>query len=254
MDFSVKGQTIRVTVPGWAGLEARVSERLAQRRGFALATMNLDHLVKLHQSAAFRQAYMAHDLVTADGNPVVWMSKLAGRPVTLIPGSDAIRPIAAIAARQGVPVALVGSDDATLRGARSVLEREIRDLRIVHLHAPEMDFEPDGADARAALEAVDASGARLCFVALGAPKQELFSALGRTVAPSVGFVSIGAGLDFIAGTQPRAPLWVRRIAAEWLWRALRDPQRLAMRYVRCFGILPGQMIRALWMRLTVPRM
>ena len=98
MQFTIKGQTIKVNVPTWATLEARVSERLAQRKGFALATINLDHLVKLRASAEFRRAYSAQDLITADGNPIVWMSRLAGRQVSLIPGSDAILPLARIAA------------------------------------------------------------------------------------------------------------------------------------------------------------
>jgi UDP-N-acetyl-D-mannosaminuronic acid transferase (WecB/TagA/CpsF family) len=52
-------------------------------------------------------------------------------------------------------------------------------------------------------------------------------------------VSIGAGLDFIAGHQTRAPLWVRRIAMEWLWRMLTNPRRLTRRYLDCILILPG---------------
>ena len=55
----------------------------------------------------------------------------------------------------------------------------------------------------------------------------------------MGFVSIGAGLDFLAGSQTRAPAWVRAIAMEWLWRMLANPRRLALRYLRCALILPG---------------
>jgi UDP-N-acetyl-D-mannosaminuronic acid transferase (WecB/TagA/CpsF family) len=60
----------------------------------------------------------------------------------------------------------------------------------------------------------------------------------------MGFASIGAGLDFIAGKQPRAPLWVRRLALEWLWRALSSPRRMLPRYARCVAILPGLMREA----------
>ena len=70
MDFRISGERISVNVPTWAVLQARVAERLAQRQGFALATLNLDHLVKLRASPLFRSAYAAQDLVTADGNPI----------------------------------------------------------------------------------------------------------------------------------------------------------------------------------------
>ncbi|WP_375259164.1 WecB/TagA/CpsF family glycosyltransferase [Citreimonas sp.] len=248
MDFTAAGQTVRVTVPNWAALEARVTERLAQRRGFALATLNLDHLVKLRQSAAFRQAYAAHDLVTADGNPIVWAARLAGRPIALVPGSDAVLPLARVAARQGVPVALVGATSETLAAAKAALERDARDIDVVLCIAPPMGFDPEGPGGDEVLQQVAASGARLCFIALGAPRQEMLAARGRVLAPQVGFASVGAGLDFIAGTQRRAPVWARRLSVEWLWRALSDPRRLAGRYARCVAILPGQLAMAVVQR------
>lgn len=248
MEFSFSGQKVTVNLPNWAALEARVAERLAQKRGFALATINLDHLVKLRGSQAFRNAYAAQDFVTADGNPIVWLSRLAGKPVSLIPGSDAILPIARIAARQGVTVALVGTTDPALSAARSYLEREVRDLSVAYVKSPAMGFDPAGEDARSILNDIAASGARLCFVALGAPKQEAFAALGREVAPEVGFVSIGAGLDFFAGTQTRAPAWARKFALEWAWRMLTSPRRLIPRYAQCLVILPGQALRAILQR------
>ena len=55
----------------------------------------------------------------------------------------------------------------------------------------------------------------------------------------MGFLSVGAGLDFVAGTQARAPALVRALAAEWLWRLVTDPRRLARRYASCLAILPG---------------
>lgn len=249
MEFTIAGQTIAVNIQSWAALEARVSERLAKRRGFALATINLDHLVKLRSSAAFRQAYAAQDMVCADGNPIVWMARLAGRPVALIPGSEAILPLARIAARQGIGVALFGSNDASLAGAKQYLEREVRDLTVVCCIAPPMGFDPTGPEAEALLKEVEASGASLCFVALGAPKQEQLAATGRRVTPQIGFASIGAGLDFFAGTQTRAPDWARRFALEWLWRALSSPRRLGPRYLKCIAILPGQMLRAALLRM-----
>lgn len=249
MDFHINNHTIAVNVPTWAALEARVAERLAQRKGFALATINLDHLVKLKNSTTFCEAYAAQDFVVADGNPIVWISRLAGRPVSLVPGSEAILPLARIAARQGVGLGLFGSTQPVLQAAKAYLEREVRDLKVVSCIAPPMGFDPHSEDAKALLQEMQNDGVGLCFLALGAPKQEMLAAQGRDTVPSMGFVSIGAGLDFFAGTQKRAPVWVRRIAMEWLWRMLGNPRRLVGRYMQCFAILPGQMMRALKLRL-----
>jgi UDP-N-acetyl-D-mannosaminuronic acid transferase (WecB/TagA/CpsF family) len=64
----------------------------------------------------------------------------------------------------------------------------------------------------------------------------------------VGFASVGAGLDFIAGHQTRAPEWWRRFALEWLWRTVSSPRRLLPRYAACAAILPGQVLAALRLR------
>lgn len=250
MQFSIEDQPIRVNVPNWAVLEARVRERLAQRRGFALATLNVDHIVKLREHAAFRVAYAQQDFVVADGHPIVWLSHLAGRPVSLLPGSELILPLSRIAAAQGVPVALLGSTGPVLEAARQYMEREVRDLRVVSCISPPMGFDPRGADAEAMLHEIADSGARLCFVALGAPRQEILCAFARRVVPELGLASIGAGLDFFAGAQNRAPVWVRQFAMEWLWRMLANPRRLGLRYLKCLAVLPGQVLRAAALRLV----
>ena len=221
------------------GLMADIERHLRARKGFALATLNLDHIVKLRSDAAFRAAYLGQTHVVADGNPIVWLSRMAGRQVELIPGSDNTRPLVALAARTGTPLAFLGSTEETLAAAGAVLQAEHPGLEIAAAIAPPFGFDPEGETAAAALAQIEASGAGMCLLALGAPKQEILAARGRELAPSVGFVSIGAGLDFISGKQRRAPRLVRKMALEWLWRMLSNPGRLARRYLACIAVMPG---------------
>lgn len=248
MNFRFGQTTLRVNIPDRATLLAAVERRLAAGQGFALATINLDHLVKLHRESAFRAAYARHDLVVADGNPIVWLSRLAGRPVALVPGSDLVLPLAQLAGRMDAPVALVGSTPSALEGAACHLQSAVPGLKIAATISPPMGFDPTGPQAASLLAEVAASGARLCLLALGAPKQELLAALGRDLAPDVGFVSVGAGLDFLSGQQVRAPAWVRAIAMEWAWRMALSPRRLIPRYAACAAILPGELRRAIAQR------
>ncbi|SHH65338.1 WecB/TagA/CpsF family glycosyltransferase [Marivita hallyeonensis] len=248
MRFWGEDYDVTVNVPDWVALERQVSSRLRSGDGFSLATINLDHLVKLRTDARFRAAYADQDMIVADGNPIVWMSKLAGRPVRLIPGSDAILPLTRIAAAHGKTIALVGSTEKTLMAAKAYLEHEVPGTCIVATIAPPMGFDPTGASADDVLATIEDASADIAFLALGAPKQELFAAHGRKTLPSVGFVSIGAGLDFFSGEQTRAPAWVRTIAMEWLWRALSQPARLIPRYAKCFTILPTETLHALQLR------
>lgn len=228
-----------VNVPTEAALLADVEAQLKAGKGFAIATLNLDHVVKMRRDPAFLRAYLAHSHVVADGNPIVWMSRLAGRPVSLVPGSELIAPVAALAARLGTPLAFLGSTGPVLALAADRLKADYPGLAVAACLAPPYGFDPDSAAADVLLDQVAASGARICLLALGAPKQERLAARGLARHPGLGFLSIGAGLDFIAGHQTRAPVWVRKMAMEWLWRMLTNPRRLARRYLECALVLPS---------------
>ena len=244
-DLAGPGALGLVGVPTQAALLEALSAALDRGEGFAVATLNLDHIVKLRRDAAFRRAYAGQTHVVADGNPVVWLSRLSGREVALVPGSELIAPLAALAAAKGVAIAALGSTQPALRAAAERLEADHPGLTVAACLAPPMGFNPESAAADEMLDAVAASGARICLLALGAPKQEILAVRGLARHPGLGFVSIGAGLDFVAGRQKRAPLWVRRIAMEWLWRMLSDPRRLARRYLDCALVLPGLTVAAL---------
>lgn len=242
--FEFHGRRVAVNMAERSKLEAELRARFREAHGFALATVNLDHLVKLAQSSQFLSAYQAQDLVVADGRPIVWLSRLARRPVELMPGSDMVLPLCRLAAEAEVAVALVGSTPEALADAQEALTAAVPGLNIAWTHAPSGQFDPAGVEAEQISHRLDETGIQLCFLALGAPKQERFAQLGRQQAPKVGFASVGAGLDFFGGHQKRAPAWVRAIAMEWLWRALSNPKRLLPRYAKCLAILPGLTLHA----------
>jgi N-acetylglucosaminyldiphosphoundecaprenol N-acetyl-beta-D-mannosaminyltransferase len=242
-DPSTPGR-VSVTAPRRAELLSDLEQHFVQGKGFAVATLNLDHVVKLRSNPQFRASYLSQTHVTADGNPIVWLSRVAGQVVELVPGSELVDPVAAIAAAAGVPVALFGSTESALAAAADELTLRHPGLDVVLTLAPPMGFDPSGSQANDAIRAIRDSGARLCYLALGAPKQEIFAARALAALPEVGFLSIGAGLDFLAGTQRRAPWIFRRLAAEWLWRLAGNPARLAGRYASCLAILPGLTLAA----------
>jgi N-acetylglucosaminyldiphosphoundecaprenol N-acetyl-beta-D-mannosaminyltransferase len=238
-----------VNMPDEAALLADIGARLDRGLGFAVATLNLDHIVKLRRDPIFARAYAAQSHVVADGNPVVWLSHLAGRhDVKLVPGSELIAPLVALAAQRGVALAFLGSTEPVLYAAKARLEADHPGLSVQACLSPPFGFDPGAAEADALLDQVAASGARICLLALGAPKQEILAARGLARHPGIGFLSIGAGLDFIAGHQTRAPVWVRRLAMEWLWRMLTNPRRLARRYLDCALVLPGLAVAAVSQR------
>lgn len=252
MEFHVSDCKVRVNIPTRDLLMGEVQDRFRNGTGFALATINMDHLVKMRKSSPFAEAYAAQDMVVADGHSIIALARLAKQQLELMPGSDMIEPLCELAAQEGIKVALVGSTQMALEDAARELHRRVPGLDIVTCIAPSGRFDPDSDEAAAILEKVDARGARLCFLALGAPKQELLALRGRTLTPEIGFASIGAGLDFLGGHQVRAPRWMRSLKMEWLWRALSSPRRLLPRYLACFAVLPHYVVTALRQRGTAP--
>lgn len=216
-----------------------IQSRLMDGQGFAVATLNLDHAVKLRKNPDFRAAYGKMSHVTADGNPIVWLEHLSGQTTELLTGSDMMEPILALAARLGVPIGFFGATKDTLSQARDVLMARHAGLDVRACLAPPMGFDPQSAAADAAIAEMAASGARVWVLALGAPKQEMLAARAFAAHPDMGFLCFGAGLDFVVGHQVRAPRWMRRLALEWVWRMMQDPGRLARRYGACAMILPA---------------
>lgn len=239
-----------VNSPALQPLLADLEAHMAERRGFSVATLNMDHVVKLRQNPDFRDAYLGHSHVTADGNPIVWFSRLAGSEMELVPGSDLIDPVLVRAARVGCSVALLGSTQASLDAAAQEIEHRYPGAKVVAAISPPMGFDPTGPGARDAIETLRSSGAGLCLIALGAPKQELFAAFAAPELPQMGFLSIGAGVDFISGMQTRAPRLVRRFAVEWLWRMALNPRRMAGRYLSGIALLPRLLYLSLKTRLS----
>lgn len=219
------------------GAVRAVSERLKARRGFTLFTLNLDHMVKRRSDPAFAAAYARASFVTADGAPVAALARSQGAKVERTPGADLVTPLCVEAERQSVPVFLFGSDKKTLATAAERLKAAFPYLRVAGCEAPPMGFDPTSSVALSCGERIAASGARLCFVALGAPKQEIFSDRMAQLHPQIGFVCIGASLDFIAGSQTRAPHFLQSVGLEWAWRLASNPRRLAARYARCAVLL-----------------
>jgi len=223
-----------------------VIERLVRAgNGGTVFTPNVDHVVQGENNPRFRKAYLASSLSLVDGTPVLWASSLLGtRLPAKISGSDLIMPLLTRAAERGLRVYFLGGDPGVAERAREVLERELPSLKIVGIDNPRIDVDNVP---RELLERIRAAQPDIVLVALGAPKQEIFSYdHGASLKPAV-LLGVGASLDFVAGTKHRAPVWLSRIGLEWVYRLAQEPRRLAGRYLlrdpQFFWIVGKQLVR-----------
>jgi N-acetylglucosaminyldiphosphoundecaprenol N-acetyl-beta-D-mannosaminyltransferase len=229
--FEIEGQTINVTSVNDA-VDSMI-DRLKLRESFLVFTLNLDHLVKLRSDEKFRDAYRSAGFVTADGFPVVTLAGLDGILIERTAGSDLILPMCRSAAANGLSIFLFGTTLPALCAAARSLFAQIPGLDIRGVFSPPGGFSENSDIADEAIRVIAESGARICFVALGPPKQEIFAAAAKKRTLGVAFFAVGAGLDFIAGTQTRCPPLFRRLNMEWAWRFVTNPKRLGWRYFRC---------------------
>lgn len=199
-------------------------------QGGTVFTINLDHLAKLRRDATFREAYRRARYVTADGAPVVVLARAMGAEIERVTGADLVLPLSRAAAAAGIPVYFFGTSEGVLATAVERLRAEVPGLVVAGHEAPPMGFDPDGEAAVACARRIEATGAGICFVALGAPKQELFADKAARTGTGVIYLGVGAALDFIAGHRIRAPRLLQRVGLEWIWRMAQEPRRMIPRY------------------------
>lgn len=244
----VDGHAINIVTPDDA--VACVRARLRARRGFNFATLNLDHLVKLRSNSVFRAAYARMNFVSADGAPIAALARQEAPMVRRATGADLLVPLCRMAARDQIPVALFGSTRNSLAAAADRLRALAPGLSVAHIDSPVFGFDPLSREAEDYGAAIAASGARLCFVCLGAPKQEIFADRMAQAYGEIGFISVGAAVDFQSGAQIRAPRFAQAAGMEWAWRLASQPRRMAWRYLQCAALLAGlrieQGLKARW--------
>ncbi|MCB1133248.1 MAG: WecB/TagA/CpsF family glycosyltransferase, partial [Verrucomicrobiae bacterium] len=144
-------------------------------------------------------------------------------------GSDMVPKLLEICAAEGHAVYFFGSDMSTLEEAKVIVEERYPGLKVAGMDSPPVGAVIDW-DNDALCEKMRSSGAKLLLVCLGCPKQErwIFAHHKETGVPlSIG---VGASLDFIAGKQKRAPMWMQKTGLEWFWRMSSSPKRLVSRY------------------------
>lgn len=219
-----------VDVIDWDAAVARVWAWSAETRGHFVCFCNVHGLVTARWDPEFSQALGAADLVLPDGAPVAFMlRRLTGAAQRRIYGPDFFWHACTLAARDGLPIYLLGSSPQTLEHLVRRLHSAFPQLRIAGSESP--PFRPlTDAENAAIAERVRSSGARLVWVSLGCPKQEVWMYRMRSRIPAV-LLGVGAAFDFHAGTVRQAPRWMREHGLEWLFRLCAEPRRLWRRYL-----------------------
>ncbi len=216
------------------------------QKPFIIVTPNPEQLVLACQETWFAGMLNRADVALPDGIGVLWASwVLRGRQETKpvsriserIPGVEFMQDLARICADRGVRIGLIGSRSGLAEKALECLTEANPKLTGWSEDGPELTDQGNGVFEgpeelywRTLVVRMRKIGVRVIFVGLGAPKQEYFISRVASLWEKEGggplvLMSVGGSFDILAGRLKRAPLLIRSIGFEWLWRLFQEPWR-----------------------------
>jgi N-acetylglucosaminyldiphosphoundecaprenol N-acetyl-beta-D-mannosaminyltransferase len=181
---------------------------------------------------AHQEATNQCDLVTPDGSPIVKRLQQLGESLNdRVYGPDLMEMVCREAAEAGIPIGLYGGRSEVLDALAAALRRRYPKIEIAYQYSP--PFRPLTPEEKLAEdEEMKSSGARIFFIGLGCPKQELYVHEKKTRGVPGVFMAIGAAIDINSGLQKKCPKWMQRHGLEFLFRLMQNPRRLWKRYAK----------------------
>lgn len=179
---------------------------------------------KPHLFTAIKQA----NRVFADGSGLRVASQAAGFHLQgNINGTDMLPLLCQSARQHNQSLFLLGAKPSVAEKTAENLQQQYPGLHICGV----ADGYFDEADSAAVIEQINQSGADILLVALGSPRQECWLAQHHTQLTCQRALAVGGLFDYFSGNIARAPLWMRELGLEWVWRLLQEPKAKFTRYV-----------------------
>jgi N-acetylglucosaminyldiphosphoundecaprenol N-acetyl-beta-D-mannosaminyltransferase len=204
------------TIEGW----------IERRESYYICVTGVHGVMESQRDAEVRRIHNSAGLVTPDGMPLVWLSRLMGfRHVARVYGPDLLLAGCERSVKRGYRHFFYGGDSGVAEKLAVRLQCRLPGLQLAGTYSP--PFRPLTAEEdRVVVERINAAQADIVWVGISTPKQEHWMAehMGRLNAPVL--VGVGAAFDIHAGIRRQAPRWVQRSGLEWLFRLTMEPRRL----------------------------
>lgn len=204
---------------------------------FLISTPNLNYLVTSQTDPEFRESVLLSDLCPPDGMPIIWIARLLGIPIKQrTAGSDILE---ALKARSDsgylLKLFLFGSSDEIAGKAAERINSSSPGLKCVGWLCPGFGTI-DQLCNEEFIDQINASNADLLMAALGARNGQLWLLRNHCRLRVPVRAHLGTTINFQAGTIKRAPVVMRKMGLEWLWRIKEEPH-LFRRYWHDGGVL-----------------
>lgn len=222
---------VLVDAVDYDGAVARIIDAAVDRRPYQVSALAVHGVMTGVDDPEHLARLNSFDLVTPDGQPVRWAMNWIHHTGLheRVYGPDLTLAVCRAAVERDLSVYFHGSTTDTLEHLERRLPTLVPGLRIAGT-SPSTFGTSTPAELDALAERIRATGASICFVGLGCPRQEVFvhENADRLSMPCL---AVGAAFDFHAGLQKEPPAWVQRAGLQWLQRLLGNPRRLWRRYL-----------------------
>jgi N-acetylglucosaminyldiphosphoundecaprenol N-acetyl-beta-D-mannosaminyltransferase len=210
---------------------SEIERWIASRESHYICVTGVHGVMESYRDPALRAIHNAAGLVTPDGMPLVWLSRLKGfRHVQRVYGPDLMLALCERSRAAGYRHFLYGGTQETLDALQARLHRRFDGLEIVGRLAPPFRTL-SAAEDEEIVARIRSAAPDVVWVGLSTPKQERWMAehIDRLGVPVL--AGVGAAFDFHAGVKPQAPRWMRNNGLEWFFRLATEPRRLWRRYL-----------------------
>lgn len=229
----------RLDMPGTV---ARCRDLIERRSVGQQLSVNAAKLVSFQRDPQLREIARRSAIVNADGQAVVWASRILGDPLPCrVAGIDLMAQLLGLAEREGYSVYILGARDRALTAAIARIRERHPQLTIAGYHHGY--FDDAGDEGQAIREQMREVTPDILFVAMSTPQKEYWL---DEHGPRLGIpllMGVGGSIDVIAGITRRAPTAWQRLGLEWLYRLLQEPRRMMRRYVTTNGAFIALVLR-----------
>lgn len=206
-----------------------IAMAIEKRRHLHHTVVNAGKIVSMQRDPQLRESVVNADIINADGQGVVWASKLLGKPLKeRVAGIDLMEELVRLASHNRYKVFFLGAKEEVVRTVVDHYSEVYSPDIIAGYRNGYFKKEEEPAIARQIAE----SGANILFVAISSPTKENFLYQNRDTLQQVNFImGVGGSFDVVSGLVRRAPVWMQRAGLEWLYRVYQEPRRMFKRYM-----------------------
>ena len=206
-----------------------VEDAVANDKHIHHTVVNAGKIVLMQEDKELEKSVNEADLINADGQAVVWASKMLGSPLPeRVSGIDLMEKLVKRSFEKGYRCYFLGAEEDVVSNLITLYKKKYSNNVI----AGYRNGYFKKSDEKRIAKDISQSNANILFVAITSPKKEIFLNTYKKELKNINFImGVGGSFDVIAGKVNRAPKWMQDFGFEWLYRVIQEPRRMFMRYL-----------------------